>query len=288
MFGKRSAKKTEPAAVQLEYLQTIIDNSLDVIQVFEAVRDDKREIIDFTWLTNNKKGVEQNGDVTGKRVLQQNPGMVVSGIFDRMRLVVETGVPFDEEQYYSFEQFSGNWYYLTLVKFGDGVIMTTKDITRYKKAEQELLQANKKLAEQVVGKYEMLFNSIDEGFCIIEVMFDKNGDAYDYRFLEANPSFVKQTGLVNAVGKTIKELVPGLEQYWLDIYGRIAKTGKAERFENNSSAIGRYYDVYAFKVNGAGEYHVAVIFNDISERRKNLFPVSASETEADDNQNSYS
>ncbi|MFT3910881.1 MAG: GAF domain-containing protein [Ferruginibacter sp.] len=265
---KSTKKEADPATTGSGYLQDIIDSSLDVIQVFRANRNEAGNIINFTWLTQNKKGIEQNGDVTGKRVLQQNPGMVVSGIFDRMCNVVETGNTYEDEQYYTFEQFQGNWYYLTLVKFEDGVIMTTKDITRYKKVEQELLLLKEKLALQATGKYETLFNSMDEGFCIIEVMFDHEEKAYDYRFLETNPAFEKQTGLRSAVGKTMRMLAPGHEQYWFDIYGRIAKTGRSERFENKAAAIGHYYEVFAFCIDEPALHHVAVLFKDISERKK--------------------
>jgi PAS domain-containing protein len=66
------------------------------------------------------------------------------------------------------------------------------------------------------ARYRTLFESIDEGFCVIEVLFeDDEGPGslrpVDYRFLEANPAFVAQTGLVNAVGRRIREFVPAHE-----------------------------------------------------------------------------
>ena len=61
-------------------------------------------------------------------------------------------------------------------------------------------------------RYRALFTSIDEGFCVIDVLFDGNGVACDYRFIEANPAFEKQAGLVGAIGKTIRELVPEHER----------------------------------------------------------------------------
>lgn len=128
------------------------------------------------------------------------------------------------------------------------------------KAEQALQKSEE--------KYRNLFNSLDEGFCIIEVLFDENGKPYDYRFLEANDSFVQQTGLANTIGKTIKALVPAHEQYWFDIYGKIAKTGEAARFENEAKALGRHYEVYAFRVGAPEEHQVAVLFKDIKARKQ--------------------
>jgi PAS domain S-box-containing protein len=123
-------------------------------------------------------------------------------------------------------------------------------------------------AQQAAEKYLTLFNSIDQGFCIIEVMFDDAGNAFDYRFLEVNPAFERHTGLKDAVGKTIREMAPAHEQHWFDIYGKIAKTVEAIRFKNEAKAIGHYYDVYAFPIDEPGKNHVAVLFTNISEQKK--------------------
>ena len=118
------------------------------------------------------------------------------------------------------------------------------------------------------AKYRSLFDSVDEGFCIIEVLFDNAGNAFDYRFLEANAAFEKHTGLVDVVGNTIRKFAPQHETYWFEIYGRIALTGVPERFENAAQALGRFYDVYAFRMGEPHEHKVAVLFNDISDRKR--------------------
>jgi PAS domain S-box-containing protein len=117
-------------------------------------------------------------------------------------------------------------------------------------------------------KYSTLFNSIDQGFCIIEMIFDKQNKPVDYRFLVINNSFEKQTGLVNAVGKRMREFVPDHEEHWFEIYGKIALTGEPMRFENRAEQLQRWYDVYAFPIGEPKDMHVAILFNDISERRK--------------------
>lgn len=116
-------------------------------------------------------------------------------------------------------------------------------------------------------EYQTLFESIDEGFCIIEVLFDEGGKAGDYRFVRVNPAFEEETGLRGAVGRTMRELAPGHEQYWFDIYGRVAATGMPERFEQAARALGRTFDVYASRIGAQGENRVAILFNDITERK---------------------
>lgn len=117
-------------------------------------------------------------------------------------------------------------------------------------------------------RYRALFESMDEGFCIIEVLFDEEGQAIDYRFLEANPAFEKHTGLVAVVGKSMRELVPDHDEHWFETYGRIAVSGEPMRFVNQGEALGRWWDVYAFRLGGESSRKVAVLFNDITARKR--------------------
>ena len=130
----------------------------------------------------------------------------------------------------------------------------------------QLSAANESLRESE-KKYRTLFDSIDEGFCTIEVLFDKNDRPIDYRFLEVNPSFEKQTGIRNARGRRMLEIAPQHEAHWFEIYGRIALTGEPVRFENQAAQLHRWYDVYAFRVGEPKERKVAILFNDITERK---------------------
>jgi two-component sensor histidine kinase len=116
--------------------------------------------------------------------------------------------------------------------------------------------------------YRALFDGIDHGFCIIEVLFDDRHRPRDYRFLEVNATFGAQTGLTDVVGKTMRSLRPEHEAHWFDIYGEIALTGKPRRFEKPAGALGRWYDVYAFRVGTPADRRVAVLFNDITQRKR--------------------
>ncbi|HEY9884175.1 MAG TPA: PAS domain S-box protein, partial [Thermosynechococcaceae cyanobacterium] len=118
------------------------------------------------------------------------------------------------------------------------------------------------------AKYRTLFESLDEGFCICEMQFDENGTPIDYQFLEVNPAFEAMTGLEQATGKTVRELVPNLEADWFEIYGRVVRTGEPVRFENQSSAMNRWFNVNAFCIGEPQSNQFALLFTDISERKK--------------------
>jgi PAS domain S-box-containing protein len=131
--------------------------------------------------------------------------------------------------------------------------------------ERERAEAELRESEQ---NYRTLFESIDEGFCTIEVLFDQNEKPVDYRFLQISPSFGRQTGIKDAVGRRMREIAPRHEEHWFEIYGRIALTGEPIRFENEAKQLGRWYDVYAFRVEDPKRRRVGILFNDITERKR--------------------
>lgn len=132
--------------------------------------------------------------------------------------------------------------------------------------------AARRRAEQALResehRYRTLFDSIDAGFCIVEMLFDDDQRPVDYRFLEVNPAFSRQTGLTAAEGKRMRELIPSYDQKWFDIFGQIALTGQPARFEEHARELKRWYDVYAFRFGRADERQVAILFNDISDRKR--------------------
>jgi signal transduction histidine kinase/ActR/RegA family two-component response regulator len=123
------------------------------------------------------------------------------------------------------------------------------------------------LVQQADAQYRTLFETLAEGFCTIEVIFDARGKAVDYLFLDTNPAFFLHTGIENAKGRTMREIAPGLESYWFEAFGRIALTGKAETFENYAAPLKRHYEVRAFRIGGDGSRKVAIVFSDITDRK---------------------
>ncbi len=147
---------------------------------------------------------------------------------------------------------------------GDGTPLksfaTNLDITERKRAEERIRESE--------ARYRNLFDSIDEGFCVIEMIYDERGKPVDWRYLEVNPSFEKQSGMHDVAGKRVSELLEDVEAIWLELYGNVALTGEPVRFVHEAKAVDRWIDLYAFRIGAPDGRKVAVIFNDITERKR--------------------
>lgn len=115
--------------------------------------------------------------------------------------------------------------------------------------------------------YKLLFDSMDAGFCIIE-LYIKPNEPLDFKFIELNRAFAEQSTLIDAKGKWMRELRPDHEEYWFKIYRDVAITGKPVRAINKGRALqDRWFSVYAYRIDRPEELKVAVIFSDITAQK---------------------
>lgn len=140
-----------------------------------------------------------------------------------------------------------------------GALVSVEDMTEIKASEE---------------KYRMLYTSIGQGLALHEAVYDSRGKMTDYRFLEVNENFEKITGLKAAdlIGRTVKEVLPDVEQFWIDKYAEVVKTGVPASIEGYSAALKKHYDSYAYRPK-TGQF--AALVSDITEKKKletdNLF-----------------
>jgi len=114
------------------------------------------------------------------------------------------------------------------------VYTTFKDVTAERKAVQD---------------YQLLFNAMVDGFALHEIICDHLGNPKDYRFLAVNPAFEQMTGMhaSDIIGKTVLEVFPETESYWIETYGKVALTGRSVMFENYAAANEKHFRVMAYR-----------------------------------------
>ncbi len=133
------------------------------------------------------------------------------------------------------------------------------------------------------ARYRALFEAIDDGFCIIGFIDGPHGPLSDYVHLEANSGYGRHTGISDIVGKRLREIEPGNADVWLNVYGSVLRTGKPVRFEQEFKSVARHIEVSATRIEPAGLRQVAVLFRDVTERKKAEAALRESESHARDN-----
>lgn len=227
----------------------------------QVIRNPAGHAHDFRFLEVNPAFERLTGvppSLAANRVVSEViPGLQLD-LIEKCAKVAESGDP--DEFEVEVPALDHRWYEARASRIGnDQFSVMFVEVTARKHVEKELL-----LSAQ---RYKTLFNSIDEGFCIVELYFDSAGLASDYLLHETNPAFERHSGLVNAAGRTIRELVPGVESSWIERYGTVARSGNSTRFETFARGFDRWFDVFAFRIGSPEQRRVAILFTDITERK---------------------
>jgi PAS domain S-box-containing protein len=165
-------------------------------------------------------------------------------ILDRMRLVGEI--------------------FLTVVRNNQAVAERGRFYSARAVAEQERQTALADL-QRSEQRYRTIFETMLNGFALHEIICDPSGRPINYRYLEANPAYEQLTGLKarEIIGKTVLDCLPGLERYWIELFGNVALTGKPAQFKHYVQKLNRHYEGVAYSpVHG----QFAVVFTEITGR----------------------
>ncbi|MDU9405613.1 PAS domain-containing protein [Pseudomonas sp. zfem004] len=116
--------------------------------------------------------------------------------------------------------------------------------------------------------YRFLFDTMDEGFCVIEFFDGPHGPLSDYVHILANAAYARHAGIPNVVGQKLREMVPDEADDWVARYGEVLRTGQPLQFEQELVATGHVLSVTTFRIEPAEKRQVAVLFKDVTERRR--------------------
>jgi len=261
---------------QAHYLQRITETVPDMLSILEL------ETGRFTFLnpdTFNEHGfsaqkLEAQTPEENRQIVFADDRAILGNYFQSLAAAKDDDVVSAE---YRAKTDGGEWnWFLVRGKVfqrnQDGkvthILNAIENITERKKAEDEILRLKDEIAQKATDKYYTIFNSIDQGFLVHEMVRDNTGKAVDFRLIEVNPAFTRQTGLGSEmVGKLNSEYAPNTEDFWIEAFDRVARTGISERIENYHQPTDRWYSVHVSKVVGE-ERRIAVVFEDVTERKQ--------------------
>jgi PAS domain S-box-containing protein len=255
-------RKTEEALQESEILyHSMFENMLDGFAYCKMLFDDRGRPVDFAYLAVNHAFGMLTGleNVVGKKVTDIIPGIKTSNpdLFEIYGRVAMTGRPERFEIYFSP---LSKWLYVSAYQTkAEHFVAIFEDVTERMQAKEALSKSE--------SRYRVLFESIQEGFYIADIILGQDGKPDDYVYLDVNPAFEKIMGLAREqiVGKRLKELTPNVSEQWLATFRSVALTGSPVSSEFYSPSFQRYFKAIAYR---PFEGQFAVLVEDITERKQ--------------------
>ena len=240
--------------------RSLFESMTEGFALYELIEDDHGRPVDWRILEVNEAYVRHTGipraTVVGQRISELFPA-VYAEYLPTFARVVATQTPAEFETY--AKAIDRYMHIVTFPVGGRRFASLVEDVSARRKSEQAL-----RVSEE---RYRALFNNMTEGFALHEIITDAAGRPVDYIFLDVNPAFERLTGLRRSgvVGRHVREVLPDIEPYWIEAYGRVALTGEPLTFERYyPEPLNRWFEVYAYR---PAPLQFAVVFMDITLRK---------------------
>jgi two-component system, chemotaxis family, CheB/CheR fusion protein len=242
-------------------LNKVIGTEFYAFYLLKSKKDRNGNITEFIINDINKQAENQMNmtreELVGCGICELFPINLTNGFFEIYKNVAETQVPFEQEYFIPGEFQAPGWYYQQIVPDDEGIIIFNRDITHRKITENELVETK--------NLYQTLFRNMAKGFALHQIITNSDGQAIDYRFIDINDSFERITGLKRdaVIGKTVREVIPNIEDIWIERYAQVALHGEHLFFEQESAILNKRFRVNAYSPK-KGQF--ATLFEEIQKK----------------------
>ena len=248
--------------------EIILNNTPDIIYVYDIIKKiniySNNGIMKVLGYTIEE--MKQMGDKLVETLMYPDDFVIYSTKTTQRYQTADDGELIDHE--YRMKHKDGSWHWLLskesiFKRNADGtpqqIFGIISDITTNKLAGLKLQDSEK--------QFRQLFENMEQGFALHEIVYDKNENPIDYIFILINEAFERLTGLKSndIIGKTVTEIIPQIEPIWIENYGKVAKYGKPMQFESYSQGLSKYYNVIAYSPK---KNFFAVVFTDITKMKQ--------------------
>jgi PAS domain S-box-containing protein len=222
----------------------------------------------FEYVNEAYVNIAQRSDFIGRSIREAFPDLAGQGFFELLDQVYSSGKSIvthamelrlhgsDEAQYIDFVY--------APIRDDDrnvtGIFVGGYEVSQVHRAAAALRASEE--------RYRSLFESMGEGFCVIERESVPAGGLIDFRYVAVNPAFSAVTGRRNVVGKTLRQVFPDEPQAWLDICDKVIATGEATRLEEPLLAEERVLEIYAFRLEDGTRRRVGLVVADVTARKR--------------------